>query len=58
MTKTIKASDCKCCECGKEAVAFFPAFEPDIPSFPYCRECLDKAKLELMIKILENGRNN
>jgi len=39
----IKASDCKCCECGEQAVAFWPVIDPDIPSHPYCRKCLDKA---------------
>ena len=49
----MKASECKCCVCGKQAVALWPAFDPDIPSHPYCRECLDKAKMELMIKLSE-----
>lgn len=47
----MKASECKCCVCGKQAVAFWPVFEPDIPSHPYCRECLDKEKRELMLKL-------
>ena len=51
MSKPIKASDCKCCECGKQAVAFWPVIDPDIPSHPYCRKCLDKAKSELMLKM-------
>lgn len=49
----MKASECKCAECGKQAVAFFPVFDPDIPSYPYCRECLDKFKRELMMKLCE-----
>ena len=49
----MKASECKCCECGKQAVAFWPVCDPDIPFYPYCRECLDKAKRELMIKLEE-----
>ena len=49
----MKASECKCCRCGKQAVAFWPCFDPDIPSHPYCRECLDKEKMELFIKIGE-----
>lgn len=49
----MKASECKCCVCGKQAVAFWPVCDPDIPSHPYCRECLDKAKAELMIKLSE-----
>jgi hypothetical protein len=40
----MKASECKCCICGKQAVAFWPVVDPDIPSFPYCRECLDNEK--------------
>jgi len=47
----MKASECKCCECGKQAVAFYPVFDPDIPSYPYCRACLDKMKMELAMKI-------
>lgn len=47
----MKASECKCIECGKQAVAWWPVIDPDIPSHPYCRECLDKAKMELMIKL-------
>lgn len=49
----IKAKDKKCIKCGRKSVAFFPIFDPDIPSYPYCRKCLDKEKLELMIKISE-----
>lgn len=45
------ASDCKCCVCGKQAVAFWPVIDPDIPSEPYCRECLDKAKMEAMLNL-------
>ena len=48
-----KASDERCCVCGKQAVAYWPVFEPYIPAYPYCRECLDKAKEELMFKLLE-----
>ena len=49
----MKATDCKCIGCGKQAVALWPVCDPDIPSHPYCRECLDKAKMELMIKLSE-----
>ena len=45
----MKASECKCVDCGKQAVAFFPVFDPDIPAFPYCRECLDKVKMKLLM---------
>lgn len=53
MADVVKASDCKCCECGGQAVAFWPLVDPDIPSHPYCRKCLDKAKQELFIRLCE-----
>jgi len=46
----MKASECKCCQCGKQAVAFWPVIDPDIPSNPYCQECLDKAKMRVLIE--------
>ena len=49
----MKASECNCYKCGKQAVAFWPAFDPDIPAHPYCRECLDKVKEETLLKLLE-----
>ena len=49
----MKASECKCCECGKQAVAFWPIVDPDIPSFPYCRKCLDEAKEKMIVEILK-----
>ena len=49
----MKTSECKCVDCGKQAVAFFPVFDPDIPAFPYCRECLDKVKMKLLIQLVE-----
>lgn len=45
----MKAEDCKCILCGKQAVAFWPVIDPDIPSDPYCRECLDKTKMRTLI---------
>lgn len=47
----MKASDCRCCKCGKQAVAFYPIIDPDISSYPYCRDCLDKMKMELAYKL-------
>lgn len=47
MSKITKASDCKCCECGKQAVTFFPVVDPDIPSHPYCPTCLEKAMIDM-----------
>lgn len=47
----IKASECKCCKCGTQAVAFWPFIDPDISPHPYCQKCLDKEKLKAMIAI-------
>lgn len=50
--KTVKASDCKCCVCRKKkAVAFWPCMDPDIPSHPYCRKCLDKTRQDFLVKL-------
>ena len=49
----MKASECKCVVCGKQAVAFFPVCDPDIKPYPYCRKCLDEEKRKLMIKLIE-----
>ena len=43
--------------CGKQAVAFWPVIDPDIPSNPYCRECLDKAKIRLLIDTFKYSKN-
>ena len=52
----VLASSLKCCTCKKrQAVAFWPCIDPDIPSHPYCRKCLDKAQIELVIK-LQKGK--
>lgn len=47
----MKASECKCRVCGKQAVAFWPVIDPDIPAEPYCRECLDEAKARAIMDI-------
>lgn len=49
----MKASECKCVICGKQAVAFWPCMDPDIPSHPYCRECLDKTKMKMILDMQE-----
>lgn len=51
--KKILAKDCKCCVCGKQAEVFWPVFDPDIPSYPYCRECVTKEQTELILKLNE-----
>lgn len=48
----MKASDCKCCMCGKQAVAFWPIIDPDIPVHPFCRKCLDKEKAKAIAPAL------
>ena len=46
------AKDYKCCECEiEQAVAFFPVCDPDIPSYPYCKKCLNKGKVKLLIEL-------
>lgn len=52
MKNIIYAKDMKCCVCGKQDVALWPTFEPDIPANHYCRICLDKAKGELLRQLL------
>lgn len=47
MTQKLEASDYRCCECGKAAVAFYPCVDPDIPSHPYCADCLGKAMVNM-----------
>lgn len=59
-TNIINAKDCKCIECGEQAVAFWPMIDPDIPHNPYCRDCLDKTKMDAMIKLqvmMDKNRN-
>lgn len=50
----IQAKDKKCTDCKNNAVAFFPVFDPDIPSYPYCRKCLDTRRISLLIAINKN----
>jgi hypothetical protein len=51
----VKASDCNCSwtKCKAKAVCFWPIIDPDIKSYPYCREHVDKLKIELMLKLNE-----
>lgn len=53
MRESIRAEECVCCICGKQAVAFWPAFDPDVPRNPYCRNCLNKAKMRVMLMTQE-----
>ena len=47
----VLAKDCKCNKCKKPAVAFWPVCDPDIPERPWCRKCLDKAKMKILMEI-------
>jgi hypothetical protein len=54
MPEMKKASDFKCCKCKKaQAVVFWPVCDPDIPSHPYCRKCVDKVHIELLVQIAD-----
>ena len=55
MSNLIKASDCKCCVCGKQAVAFWPCIDRDIPQHPYCRKCLDEEQIKALATNCCNG---
>ena len=52
MNKTTYAKYFKCCKCKKkQAVCFWPAVDLDIPYHPYCRKCVDKVKMETLMKV-------
>ena len=55
MRKKTKAEDCVCIECDEQAVAFWPVVDPDIPALPYCRGCLDHAKLTVITSLVKEG---
>ena len=57
MAKNVKASKLKC-ECGEQAVAFWPVIDPDIPANPYCRKCLDEAQIRILMKIGNDDYKN
>jgi len=47
----IRSGD-KCCKCKKrQAVAFWPCIDPDIPSHPYCQVCLHVVNAELFFAL-------
>ena len=52
MAKLVKARKCRCIVCGRRADVFWPVVDPDMPSNPYCRRCLDRAKGELLRRLL------
>jgi hypothetical protein len=51
----MNAMECTCCKCNKQAVAFWPVFDPDIPRSPYCRECLDAEKNNFLVAMYKDG---
>ena len=51
----IHASEYQCCRCDNQAVAFWPAFDPDIKKHPFCRDCLDDVERELLIALSDEG---
>lgn len=42
------AKDTTCCVCGKQAYAFYPVIDPDIPAHPYCEKCLRKQQKQVI----------
>ena len=56
------ASDYYCVKCyreGKETRAefFWPIIDPDIKSRPYCRSCIDKLVISLILEMEKPGDN-
>ena len=43
----MEAKNTKCCMCDKQAVAFYPCVDPDIPSYPYCADHLYDAMVDM-----------
>ena len=43
----------KCCKCNNKAVCFFPACDPDIPSYPFCRKCVEKEKIKITMALMK-----
>ena len=40
--------------CDKQAVAYYPCVDPDIPSHPYCTDHLEEAMID-MAKVMWKG---
>ncbi len=50
----MKAKDCKCTRCGKQAVVFVGLNDPDATDYPMCRKCADSWKVETtMDKVMD-----
>ena len=52
----MEAKDSKCCVCGKQAVAFYPCADPDIPSYPYCADHLEEAMIDMAKAIWKDDK--
>lgn len=52
----MEAKDCRCIKCGKQAVAFYPLIDPDIPSYPYCADHLEEAMIEVARTIWKDDK--
>lgn len=48
------AKDYKCCMCNMQAEVFWPCCDPDIDKTPYCRKCVKKQQVKLMIAMADN----
>ncbi len=47
------ARDYQCSDCPEQAEVFWPIVDPDIESFPFCRECVETQKAVYFIFISE-----
>ncbi len=47
----MKANECKCCKCGKQAYAFWPMIDPDIPSYAFCKTHLREIQMGILIDV-------
>lgn len=56
MCKKVFAKDDKCCVCGKQAVAYYPCVDPDIPSYPYCADHLEQAMIDMAKAIWKDDK--
>ena len=53
----MEAKDDKCCVCGKQAVAYYPCVDHDIPSYPYCAEHLEKAMIDMAKAVWKDDKD-
>ena len=53
----MKAKDCKCCICNKQAVAFYPLVDIDIPSYPYCADHLEEVMIDMAKAVWKDDKD-